>query len=314
MRGLPLRTTAFIQRNNFRELSRFCLRFFLCLMENHTYRHARRMLRAYKEITIDVVTGKPKRDKQSFASQPSEIYREHLLHNLLDEARIVDQLETLEGQHSGLKLSSKGIGTTITTVLRKLFPFIEDQNNFSDWLRVLPLNIYNYTQPQTGSVDMSFQRVRQVIDFLPELVSAYSSTTIVGALLRWQYCRCILVIYQFLSTDLPHLATILFSGHQSFLPASTSETDANPDGDKWLHEHYPRYAPLVLHILRYVKAWVQSQRRSYRHEGQSSLPDDYKLVPSDLFGLRPTQGSPIELPALLKSTPYGPGPVQERHP
>lgn len=272
------------------------------------------MLRAYKQTTIDVITGKLKRDKQSFASQPSEIRREHLLHNLLDEARILDQVETFEEQHTGLKLSSKGIGTSINSVLQKLFPFIEEQNNLSDWLRILPLNIYNYTQPQTGSVDMSFQRARQVINFLPELVGAYSSTTIVASLLRWQYCRCILVLYQFLSSDLPHLATILFSGHQSFLPLSATEPspDANPEGDKWLHRHYPQYAPLVLHILEYVKTWVQSQRKSYRKKKQlPSLPSGYNLVPSDLFGLRQNKGPPIELPELMKSIHYGPGPRYE---
>lgn len=73
------------------------------------------MLRAYKQITVDAVTGKFKRDKQSFASQPSEIHREDLLHGLLDEDRIRDQVNTLEEQHAGLKLSSKNMGTNITT-------------------------------------------------------------------------------------------------------------------------------------------------------------------------------------------------------
>lgn len=271
------------------------------------------MLRSYKKAVFDPISGKLRQSRLSFSSQPSQIYREHLLHNLLDEERILEHLHTFETQYEHSALPLKNPGSSINAIMQKIFPFIAEQNELSDWLRVLPINAHECIQPQTGSINMSFRRVQEVVKFLPELDRAYITTSIVGALLRWQYCRCILVIYQFLSTDLPHLATVLFMGHQSFLPPASSENphpDANPEGDKWIQDHYPRYAPLVLHIIEYVKTWVRLCKKTKRRASASASdpPVGYDQVPYDLFGVREGQGPPIELPPLLKSLQYGPGP------
>lgn len=265
------------------------------------------MLGAYKKTMYNEISGEFIQERKSFAHKPTQIHREYLLANLLQSERILDNLQTLEESYrtsvSDTSSHLRNPGTIINTVMHKIYPFLAKQNELSDWLRVIPINPHDLSLPQSASIDMSFQRVQEVIKFLPEIARAYRVTVVLGALLRWQYCRCILVIYQFISTDLPRLAFILFMGHRLFTSPYIGRNFCpdSPQGNSWLEELYPNYAKLVLHILAYVKTWINFHNSTVKARAANPLPSDFGKIPFNFFGLRDGDGPPVQLPPLLKS-------------
>lgn len=159
---------------------------------------------------------------------------------------------------------------------------------------------------------MTLSCLQESIGLLKSIQIKDFKIDILAGILRRQHCCCLLVIYQFITHDLPTLTDVLLDAAEK--TSSLDQVDIKNTKEiarrdlrsvdskcSFLCVTYPEYVPLLIQIIEYVYNHRLARTQSYRksstrknpsrpslkdmQDSQVSSPNTLARVPSDLFGL-----------------------------
>lgn len=121
-------------------------------------------------------------------------------------------------------------------------------------------------QNQSERIGWLFERVSTAFEVLPQLKQSMYMLQIWEASIRWQHCRAILIIHDFITCALPELSELLFETHR-----------LDPT---FLLKNYSAYGTLVNTIMSFLVDYMAQYSRK-----RGPRPTSYLTIPSNLFGL-----------------------------
>lgn len=150
----------------------------------------------------------------------------------------------------------------------------------------------NCQDDQSLTTSVLLERLSTSLEILPQLTSNAHVMQVWSSSIHWQYCRSILIFYDFVTHGLPQLAELLFATHKN--------------DHQFLLDHYAGCGRLVCEIMRFLETYAQHYRRNHRDSAKSTsvaaIPEAYTLViPADLYGLRPQSDSLDDLTIVPKN-------------
>lgn len=167
---------------------------------------------------------------------------------------------------------------TLTSVLRSQQP--QSPDNLAD---------------QSLMATVLLERLSASLQILPQLTSNAHIMQVWNSSINWQYCRTILILYDFVTRGLPELTELLFATHQN--------------DPRLLLAHYAECGRLVTEIMKFLEAHVQDYRRTHRDLTKSTpgLAVNHDeaagtlILPGDLYGLRVQPVGLIDITVVLKN-------------
>ncbi|KAF8055374.1 hypothetical protein FPV67DRAFT_1458957, partial [Lyophyllum atratum] len=221
--------------------------------------------------------------RRSHRANTTDSHRLSVLVTWLDPEKLQSEYSSLEKRYQSLKRDKtffKTIGKRIQDWSSEFTLLNSVQNSCTGFLQCSPvddrrLDRDHETAPQLQSIQMLLLRTVEASRCLPQVSETGVVLDLVRASLRWQECRSLLIINDFLASGLDKVVSVLVHAHQYL-------------GQPFLNLHYGPFAKLVEELYEFI---TRARREYLQDEDWMSSSID---IPWNLYGVRPAQSTNIQ--------------------
>ncbi|RDB25058.1 hypothetical protein Hypma_007527 [Hypsizygus marmoreus] len=211
------------------------------------------------------------------SEDPATLKRLEKLQPWLDRESLQIEHDSLVQRFDNLEKTKdfyRHLGKTVQTWASDFLTVTASQTKLTGFLLCSPLDAPDLpgqeyeASPQGRSVDVLLQRAVDAAKLYPKAIQSGLVLDILQASVRWQECRSLIILSDFLMDGLPKLLKILIHAfHQE---------------SNFLEIHYPSFARLVTEVYKYLTSW----RAQYRKKTPGPEPAQGLEIPWNLYGLR----------------------------